>query len=259
MQNCHLLIPNLLKNIEKLDFKNSDRYLIHNALQNLPALPDSELNYIFYSENTHYVIYEFIKLNYNRISGEDLPEWGLSKWFLDTISGNIMSYYVLDFHKKDSSFLETLYEKSNSYFLLNFLIVNSVYTGTNCLKHLSKKDDVNLQLLAVISADLETIRSLTKSPYDKVRLKAYERVGIMDHLDEMLVDKSRLVRGVAAKWMPMGYRVPQKALSDRAYWSFAQILDKVSLDQIPMLLANKNLIKNKHLAVKLQARLDSKI
>lgn len=193
------------------------------------------------------------------MSGEDLPKWGISRWTLDAISGNVMSFYVLEAQKKDPNFLENLYRDSTSSYLLSFLVRNSIYTSVKCLEYLANKNDPDLQKVAVTACNLEIVRTLTKSPYEKVRAKAYERLGPMEYLDEMLIDKSRHVRSIAAEWMPMGYRVPQKALSDRAYWSFSKILDKVALDQIPMLLANKNLTRNKHLAERLQARLDSKI
>jgi len=170
-----------------------------------------------------------------------------------------MSYYVLQAQKKDSNFLEKIYKESNSNFLLEFLSKNSIYSGTNWPDYLSERKDPTLQGIAILFCNLETAKRLTKSPYEKVRVKAYERLGPMEYLDEMLLDKSRRVRSIAAGMMPMGYRVPDKALSDRAYWSFTKILEKVSIDQVPMLLANKNFSKNKHLVDLLQKRLDSKL
>jgi len=192
--------------------------------------------------------------------GEAPPRWGVSPWVLDALVSNIMSFYVLESHKKDSNFIESIYQNPNSSFsLLKFLVRNSIYTNAKCLEYLAEKNDYDLQKIAVASCGIEIVKTLTKSPYDKVRVEAYKRLGPIHYIDEMLLDKSRHVRTVAAEWMPMGYRVPAKALSDRAYWSFSKILEKVALDQIPMLLANKNLTRNKHLAERLQARLDSKI
>lgn len=192
------------------------------------------------------------------MSGQAPPKWGLGRWMLEEASGNIMLHYILDSHKKDSNFLENYYKESKSFFLLGFLVKRSIYGDIKCLKYLVEKEDPELQKVAAASCDLETVKLLTKSPYDKVRLAAYQRLGPMEYLDEMLIDKSRYVRSLAAGWMPMGYRVPQKTLSERAFWSFSKIIEKVSLDQVPMLLANKNLKKFKHLAELLQKRLDSK-
>lgn len=221
--------------------------------------PESELQYLFYGQTTSYVFSEYIRRNYLAMSGEEPPRWGVSIWVLDAIIGNIMSFYALELEKKDSNFIVNLYKNSESSFLLKSLVKQSIYPSVNCLEYLADKSDYDLQKIAVTSCGLEIAKKLRKSQHEKVRLKAYERLGPMEYLDEMLLDKSRHVRTFAAEWMPRGYSVPTKTLSDRAYWSFAKILEKVSLDQIPMLLANKNLVRNKHLAERLQARLDSKI
>lgn len=120
------------------------------------------------------------------------------------------------------------------------------------------KDSCDLQLVAARVCSFDNLQVIKKSPYEKVRLEAYKRLGPMQYIDEMLVDKSRHVRSLAAEWMPTNYEVPTKSLSDRAYWSFSKILEKVSINQIPMLLGNANLRKNKSMVEVLQSRLDSK-
>jgi len=121
-----------------------------------------------------------------------------------------------------------------------------------------KKDSYDLQLVAAKVCSFDNLQVMKKSTCEKVRLEAYKRLGPMEHLDEMLMDKSRHVRSFAAEWMPANYEVPTKSLSDRAYWSFSKILEKVSISQVPMLLGNANLRKNKHMVEVLQSRLDSK-
>lgn len=137
------------------------------------------------------------------------------------------------------------------------MVKGSAYTAA-CLNHLMNKQSYDLQMVAVKVCSIDNLQVMKKSPHEKVRLEAYKRLGPMEYLDEMLVDKSRHVRSLAAEWMPTNYEVPAKALSDRAYWSFVKILEKVSLNQIPMLLGNSNLKKSKSMVAMLQNRLDSK-
>jgi len=228
-------------------------------LSKLKSVPEDELKYIFYSDSFYYVFSSFVSENYDLISNETPYKYGPSAWMINSITGNFMYYYVYKAQNKDSNFLENLYKDSNSSFLLKFLVESSYYTGAKCLEHLANKRHFDLQNIAVHSCSLDAIKLLTKSQHEKIRMEAYKRLGPIDYLDEMILDKSRHVRSLAASWMPMGYYLPQKALSERSYWSFSKIVEKVALDQIPMLLANKHLIKNQHFAERLQARLNSKI
>jgi hypothetical protein len=252
------LIPTLLSNILKIDYNNLDNLSVYASLSSLPRLPESEVLYLLYNNSTCRYVKHHIRENASTINGLSNSKFGIYDWTLDSAVGGAFSFYVLEEQKKDSSFLESYFEKSNNYFLLNYLVRNSIYNSLKCLESLADKSFYDLQKVAVATCSLETVRKLTKSNHEKVRLEAYRRLGPMECLDEMLVDKSRHVRSLAAEWMPMGYTVPQKALSDRSYWSFSKILEKASLDQIPMLLGNKKLAQNKHLMGRLQARLDSK-
>ena len=211
---------------------------------------------MFYAEHIKFYISQY--LDQNKHLFQTISKYGLGNWTIRAVFDGLVFFYAVEESKKDKTIIPSIFKDSESVEVLLSLVRTSAYTGIDCLNHLVNKQHYDLQMIAVDICDIEDLKKLTKSPYDKVRLSAYKRLGPMQYIDEMLLDKSRHVRSCAAGWMPHGYEVPTKALSDRAYWSFAKILEKVSLLQIPMLLGNKKLSNNRHLSERLQNRLDSK-
>jgi hypothetical protein len=257
MENYQQLIPTILSNIKKIQKPNKGyipRESIYAELSAMPMPTKVEIDYLVSTSYAMICLDKFIRENLH-----EKGEHSYSTWINTPIINSVTCFYVLEREKIEAGFIESLYKNSNNEHMLHVLVNNSVYSSLKCLEFLADKRSYDLQKIAVTISSLEVVKKLTKSNYDKVRAEAYKRLGPAEYLDEMLVDKSRHVRAIAASWIPMGYTVPQKALLDRAYWSFTLIADKVSVDQIPMLLGNKNLAKNKALVQKLQARMESKV
>lgn len=258
--NFKKLIPTLIDNLSKLNYNSgitlSDYSII---LSDLPYPSADEINYLFFDKNCINIIKAHIKSNYESYTGAK-DRWGFSPWIERLVLQAYVSFYILSEHKKsdDDGFIERIYKDSNCDEVLMYIVANSIYSA-KCFDILAEKNSQYLQKIAVSSCSRESLLKLRQSPYDAVRVDAYRRLGPMEFLDEMIVDKSRHVRGVAADIMPYGYSVPQKAFSDRAYWTFKKIMEKMSIDQIPMILGNKKIKQNSSLSKLLQSRLESKV
>jgi hypothetical protein len=258
--NFKELIPTLLYNLSKLNHNSGISLTEYSTvLSSLPYPSPDEINYLFYDKNCIRLIKEHFRTNYNSYTGAK-DRWGLSIWVERLIFEAYVSFYIISEYKKsDDIFIENLYRSSNCNDLLRYIASNSIYSGVKCFDILAEKNDQYLQKIAVTSCSKEALLKLRHSTYDTVRVEAYKRLGPLEFLDEMLVDKSRHVRVIAADIMPHGYSVPQKALSDRAYWTFKKIMEKMCIDQIPMLLGNKKIKQNSSLASLLQTRMESKL
>lgn len=256
--NFKELIPTLIDNLSKLNHNSGISLSEYSAiLSGLPYPSADEINYLFYDKNCIRLIREHLRANFDTYTGMK-DRWGLSSWTEKIIMQAYVSFYIVSEQKKnDDGFIEGIYKNSNCDEFLMYIVANSIYSA-KCFDILAEKNSQYLQKVAVSSCSRESLLKLRQSPYDTVRVEAYRRLGPLDFLDEMIVDKSRHVRGVAADIMPYGYSVPQKAFSDRAYWTFKKIMEKMSIDQIPMILGNKKIKQNSSLAKLLQTRMESK-
>lgn len=248
--NYRELIPTIISNADCLQNSRITHSMssCFSILNDLPTPSESEVNYLIYDKNIAYYVKDALLSS----------ERSVPHWRVDSLIGNLMTFYVLEFSKEDPTFLSNIYKDTDNEFLLTSLLRNSIYPDLESIELLANRMSVELQLAAVQVSGKETLLKLRSSPHTKVRVETYKRLGILDYLDEMLLDRTQEVRLIALEWMPRGYRVPQKALSDRAYNTFSMLIERVSLDQIPMLLGDKKLSKTKWLTEKIQDRLNSK-
>lgn len=83
------------------------------------------------------------------------------------------------------------------------------------------------------------------SDYDKVRLLAYQKIGPLSHLDDLIKDPHALLRKYAVRLLSPGDQRLASFINDRAQDVFIQALSKISVGLIPMMLGSSHLKKKR--------------
>jgi hypothetical protein len=83
------------------------------------------------------------------------------------------------------------------------------------------------------------------SPYDKIRLSAYKKIGPLSHLDIMIKDPHALIRKYAVRLLSPGDQRLASFINDRSQDVFIQALSKISLPLVPMMLGSSHLKKKR--------------
>jgi hypothetical protein len=83
------------------------------------------------------------------------------------------------------------------------------------------------------------------SDYDKIRLLAYQKIGPMSHLDDLIKDPHALLRKYAVRLLSPGDQRLASFINDRSQDVFIQALSKISVSLIPMMLGSSHLKKKR--------------
>ena len=106
--------------------------------------------------------------------------------------------------------------------------------------------------------DFETLKKLSKDRTLQVRKTAYQRLGPIGHLDEMLTDKSADIRLQGVSHAPMNYSKLSNMTNEISRGVFIELISKINKNDLPMLLSNRNL-KDKYVSEVFQRRIESKV
>lgn len=101
----------------------------------------------------------------------------------------------------------------------------------------------NVQESILESSDPEDAKVFVNSPFDKVRLLAYKKIGPMSNLDVMIKDPHAVVRHYAVRLLSPGDPRLASFINDRSKGVFVQALTKISPSLIPMMIGSSHLKK----------------
>ena len=87
-------------------------------------------------------------------------------------------------------------------------------------------------------------------------MAAFERLGPVSHLDLMLKDKYADIRMMGVEFAPLNYPALSDMKNEISGKVFRLLLTKIRKDDLPMLLANRNL-KDKYISSIFQSRIES--
>lgn len=85
------------------------------------------------------------------------------------------------------------------------------------------------------------VERFLKDPSDKVRIAAYNRMGMLSCAEEMSKDKSAKVRIAICEALPHGHLALNNMIHDRSKWVFYSVLKKVDKSKIPLMLGSRHL------------------
>lgn len=109
---------------------------------------------------------------------------------------------------------------------------------------ISRRGDA--QVYAAHYCGLDTLKKIRKSKNSKVRVIAYQRLGPVEFLDEMLSDKKKDVRIMGLEFAPMNYPYLSKMVGELSVEAFRILIHKVNINDIPLFLGNRNM-KNSYI------------
>lgn len=95
------------------------------------------------------------------------------------------------------------------------------------------------EYLKICSSD--KVERFLKDPSDKVRIAAYNRMGMLSCADQMTKDKSAKVRTAICQVLPYGHPALENLIHDRSKWVFYSVLKKVDTSKIPLMLGSRHL------------------
>ena len=150
--------------------------------------------------------------------------------------------------------------KDTSFRIKEYCIQNSIISNEELIKYMRTCGVAALpetsQYLLLELASPADAEMFIKSENDKVRLAAFKKTGPLDHLDEMIKDSSCVVRKYAVKIMAPNDKRLASFISDRSRYVFAQAMQKISIELVPMMLGSSHL-KSKRIKDILAQRLES--
>tara|TARA_A200000159_G_C7338331_1_gene346021 strand:- start:8407 stop:9105 length:699 start_codon:yes stop_codon:yes gene_type:complete len=162
--------------------------------------------------------------------------------------------FVLGAIRRFSHHSDELVKKSNVSIAICAVIENGLYSDVSVLDYVAKNCLGEAQVMAARYCSVDALRAITNSKNPKVRKVAYERLGPVECLDDMIIDKKAEIREMGIKMAPVGYSGLNSLTKEIARGPFTLLVSKISAEYLPMLMANRNL-KNKWITNCLEARL----
>lgn len=207
-----------------------------------------EADKIIQAEIKHFSKSEIKKVLYDGEYWESVAEKaGLTSWIKEKIAFALISSNMA---KADS----ILKDSTNS-LIKNIVIVRGYYSDVSLLDYVARNDTGENQVTAAQFCSIDALRALKNAKNPKVRKIVFQRLGPVECLDEMLSDKIADIRADGVQLSPIGYSKLNDMTKEIARVPFSLLVDKISPEYLPMLLANRNL-QNKWISNKIKNRLD---
>jgi len=208
-------------------------------------------------QNKHMASY-FKEINYNRNN--------YIRAFQDNVKSDLfdilkMSLSESDFFKVIDTHIENF--KPNDSFVLNVILAEGIspkisYMSKILLAYKDEKtidDHTVFRLLSNVS--VKTLLEFKNHKDKKVRRLVYERLGVEDHLEDMMKDKDKDIRVQALMFCPKDHPFLEKMVNDRSKYVLQYVIDKMSKEKCIFLLGNSKVQSNPWLMKKLNEKINS--
>jgi hypothetical protein len=172
----------------------------------------------------------------------------LSTWMADKIL--IAAIYKYN-HKSDR-----ILKESPIYRAKELILSKGLYSDVSVLDYVARNEEGEAQFVAAQFCSIEALRDIVGAKSTKVRKTVFQRLGPVECLDLMLLDKIADIREDGVRMAPIGYEKLNDMTKEIARGPFQELIGKLSSEYLPMLLANRNL-ENKWVSKMLQGRLST--
>jgi len=191
---------------------------------------------------------------HSRMSKNGLPT---SPWYERYIENKLCASFIMKLASKSDELLK----KSKNHRLKLALFTGGHYQSVEMIDWIAENsEDIDLVVAASRVCSISVLRKISKKK-DALRLVktiAYERLGPVECLDEMINDKYAKNREMGYNYAPHGYPpLEEKALTEIAKGPTIALIKKLSSEYLPMLMANRNVLKNRWIASYLEKRMNS--
>ena len=181
-------------------------------------------------------------------SSSSSTRWNRGRWTAE----RVMEYLLPAF----SEFGDNIIKNSEIDAIKCIAIKNGIYQDISILDEVAKNGSHNSQVMAASFCSIEALRTLKNHKSSKIRKIYYNRLGPVECLDEMLDDKIADIRYEGIARAPYFYDKLKQMTKEIARGPFSLLLEKIPLDYLPMLVANRN-VKNSWISRRFEKRISS--
>jgi len=245
---------NLIKNLKSLKINEGARYW--DALRDLPisqtitSASKEQVMSLAMSYDDVYSVAEHLA------SKPTNTPRGYSTYYVNNIIHQINSAVMLALPNKG----DYLLKNSDNMSLKCYIFDSGLYSSVKMIDYLAENFEGEIQLKAASVCSVSQLRKLNKlKTLDKaVRRIIYDRLGPVECLDQMIDDKYAANRESGYRWAPYGYKkLEEKAMTEIARGPTSILIRKLSVEFMPLMLANRNVLKNKWIAKMIEQRMNS--
>lgn len=136
------------------------------------------------------------------------------------------------------------------------VIDRGIYTDISIIDEVAESGSGDSQVSAVNYCSIKTLRKLKNHKNKKIRKIYYNRLGPVECLDEMLNDKIADIRYEGLARAPYYYEKLKGFTKELARGPFTLLIEKIPLDYLPMLVANRN-VKNNWISRQFERRINT--
>lgn len=121
------------------------------------------------------------------------------------------------------------------------LLAGGFYNDISIFDKLADDNLPDVALAAIKFCSIAKAREKLKHSDYKIRKAVFKRLGPVECLDDMLLDKSASVRAEAVRLAPAGYSKLSKMTGEISKQVVEELVKKIHIDSLPMLLGNRNI------------------
>lgn len=244
----------LVKNLKSLKINDNARYW--EALRDLPisqtitSASKEQVMSLAMSYDEVYSVAEHLATK-----SANTPR-GYSTYYISNIVHKINSAVMLALPSKG----DYLLKNSDNMNLKCYIFDSGLYSSVKMIDYLAENCEGDIQIKAASVCSVSQLRKLNKrKKLDKaVRRIIYDRLGPVECLDQMIDDKYAANRESGYNWAPYGYKkLEEKAMTEIARGPTSILIRKLSVEFMPLMLANRNVLKNKWIASMIEQRMNS--
>ena len=218
---------NFMTELSKAGWRDADRLI----QENISSLDEKTFDEVFFGDE----VYQDIM---NKV--------GISTWVADKV---LLAALLKYNHKSDR-----ILKECPIYRAREMVLLKGLYSDVSVLDYVARNDEGEAQYVAAQFCSVDALRDLTDAKSVKVRKVVFQRLGPVECLDLMLSDKMAEIREDGVRAAPIGYEKLNDMTKEIARGPFSELVEKISSEYLPMLLANRNL-KNKWITQRLEGRL----
>jgi hypothetical protein len=122
-----------------------------------------------------------------------------------------------------------------------YLLSRGYYADLAIIDNLSADSSVEVRVWVAHHSSFDTLKKMRLDGSSKVRRVVYGRLGPVEALDDMLLDKDAAIRERGVCYAPMNYKGFSNMYNELSKKVFPWIVSKMQRDKLPMLLGNRNM------------------
>lgn len=189
---------------------------------------------------------------------ELLTNKNIYKDFLDRVGKIGNPWYISTILNKQVSRIKNvtvdIIERSLNDDIVIYFLKAGHFPDISYINNIARLRRGEAQVYAAYYCDIDTLKDIRKSKNSKVRAVAYQRLGPIGYLDEMLSDKKKDIRIMGLDFAPVNYPYLSKMVEELSKEAFRTLITKVNIDDVPLFLGNRNM-KNSYIKSIVQNRM----